>query len=159
MNGKIYEACKCRECTSACERCPGWFSPEEAIKAMDAGLAGNMMLDWMSKDHKCKNFTYILSPAVVASGGQLAPEGDDFLQMLLGNWQKGECGFLVKGLCSIHDRGFKPLQCRAATHDDNDYIDNWAMAVLWDTAAGKAAVARWRKETGCTERIYGDPEQ
>lgn len=150
---KSYPACSCRDCTSGCLRAPGWFTPEEANKAMDAGRAPQMMLDWMTKENRpprfVKNNTYILAPAVLGCEGHLAPECDG-LDALLGLWRKGRCVWLSGDMkCEIHDSGYKPLQCRSATHNDEEFVDNYQMAVIWDTNEGKATVARWRKLTGC----------
>jgi hypothetical protein len=51
------EPCSCASCVSFCKR-PGWWTVDEAEKAIEAGLAGRMMLE-ISPEH---NFG-VLSPA------------------------------------------------------------------------------------------------
>lgn len=38
--------CRCPKCVECCERAPGWMTPEEAQRAIDAGRARDLMVDW-----------------------------------------------------------------------------------------------------------------
>ena len=38
--------CACGQCAAQCRVAPGWYAPDEARRAINAGLAGLMMLDY-----------------------------------------------------------------------------------------------------------------
>lgn len=132
--------CKCKACVTACERNPGWFGLDDAEAALNAGYGDRMMLDWLT-DYP--DSVYVLAPASIGFAKSLAPEGD-FAGMLAGRWCKGECVLLLNGLCTIHQTGFKPAQCRALTHKSS--MDNYEAADPWNSDRGRALVARWKEE-------------
>ena len=89
----------------------------------------------------------ILARASVGYEGEDAPEMP--LVALFSDWEKGQCTFLRKNRCEIHNSGFKPLQCRESLACDPDkatgYLDNYEMARLWKTMEAKAIVKKWKE--------------
>lgn len=142
--------CHCDACVSLCHNNPGWFTPEEAMQAMDAGLAHRLMRDWLEPGRKFGNTErlYVLAAASIRCEGQDAPEFS-FFELFMGFAKKGRCTFLdEKGLCTLHDSGFKPKQCRESLGCERKAgPDNYEMARYWDTEKGRAAVKRWETES------------
>lgn len=148
-------SCTCDMCVGARERNPGWFTPEEAMQAIKAGYARRMMRDWYVPDEHVASEhdkIYVLAPASQGFGGTDAPEIPEGLNLVAAMfWCKGRCTFLNKGLCEIHDSGFKPLQCRDAfccdegtrKYDRSDRDSNVSVAKLWNTEEGRAIVRAW----------------
>lgn len=131
------ESCTCEKCVKACERIPGWMTPDEARKAIDAGFAGRLMLDWWIEQNGEELF--VLTPAVVGrEGGQSAW------------WPGGRCTFLRDSRCEIHSSGFKPIHCRLAllcddTVNEKAFVDpKGDVAKLWHTETGRALIEKWR---------------
>lgn len=138
--------CDCEQCVRLCRCNPGWFTPAEAIQAMKAGLGHRLMRDWLEPSHKLGNSErlYVLAPASLGCEGKEAPELDNYFALLLGFAKKGRCTFLENDLCSIHDSGFKPKQCRECLGcQKNNGPDNYEMARHWDTEEGKQALEMW----------------
>lgn len=135
-------ACTCSECVEACTRNPGWFGPEDAEKALNAGLASKMMLDYWAGSPNI----YVLAPASQGREGTIAPEmtWHDAINAMFGDWHKGQCVLLKNNRCTIHDSGYKPYQCI-------NMCNNSPMRDMWDSKKGRALIARWRAETGCNE--------
>lgn len=153
-------SCTCTSCVSACQRNPGWMNPVEAVKAIEAGLAEKLMLDWLDPCSQVDNTEpiWVLCPAARSYGGSKAPEldgmlggGDDFMSSFFNPPYKGRCVFLSdKNRCLIHDSGFKPEQCRKVQVCAEDEVtkgqpDNYDMARLWDTDKGRAVVKQWKR--------------
>lgn len=146
-------SCVCDLCVQACETVPGWMLPDEAARAMDAGLTGRLMLNWeniLPNDRRL----YFLMPAVIGHEGA-ADEGDPV---------DGRCTFFVrsrraKGRCSIHDSGFKPVGCRTALLCGVGYgEDPYKVLAAWNTDEGRAVVARWKQLLGHDQhQPLGDP--
>lgn len=127
----------------ACESNPGWMSPEDAEKAMEAGLAGRMMRDWYVSGGNID----VLAPASIGCEGRDAPDMDlgSMLKFLIqGSWGKGRCTFLKDGLCELHDSGYKPMQCRESYCCKSEGPSNLEMSEMWDTPYGRQMVARWK---------------
>lgn len=139
--------CKCDRCVSLCRRNPGWMTPEEAQKAIEAGFAKSLMRDWLEPCDEVGNEEriYLLAPASEGCEGQDAPEFDFFTFLTNTNLCKGPCVLLEDGLCKIHDSGFKPIQCRENHgHGKDGYVvTNYDVAKLWDTEIGKQTLANW----------------
>ena len=143
--------CHCDECVRLCRGNPGWFTPAEAILAMEAGLGQRLMRDWLEPSHKLGNDEriYVLSAASLGFEGRNAPEIGDtpefcFAAFFLGYAKKGRCTFLENNRCAIHDSGFKPKQCRECLGcQKNNGPDNYEMARHWDTDEGRAALKMW----------------
>lgn len=153
MTGTV-DSCTCDVCVSCCETAPGWMTPEEAEKAMDAKMAMFLMKDWYvnSDEHD----TYVLCPACKGHEGDFAPTDDEifgssFMSRLLSNPTKMPCVLLTDGRCTIHDSGFKPEQCRTTLAcDDNSfkgYTTKKSIAAQWSTPKGLEILERWNKET------------
>lgn len=128
--------CTYNDCVQACKEHPGWFSPEDARAALDAGLGERLMLDWWVRTG---DNIELLSAPVEGHEGQNAP-----------SWPGGRCTFLVHDRCEIHFI-CKPLECVVSTcgeGDDESHLHH-EVAMLWDTDGGRALVARWREMVGC----------
>lgn len=126
-------SCQCNLCRLACQNRPGFPTPQEAQKAIDAGLAGRYMKDWYEEDNRN---IYMLAPAIRGREGKIAPM-----------WPVGTCNFLKDGNCEIHFSGFKPQQCRQAypckPKSEKGYFENSDMAKLWDSEEGKLVIINW----------------
>jgi hypothetical protein len=96
--------CSCTDCVQRCKEHPGWPTPEEAEKMLDADLASAMMLDWWDADESLP-YTEVLSPASVGYGGIRAPEltGDLWTFLRSPPPIRGACVFLREGLCEVHN--------------------------------------------------------
>jgi Fe-S-cluster containining protein len=158
--------CQCEKCVKLCTRNPGWFTPDEAQRAIATGLADQLMLDWLDEDERydIQHTIWILSPASQNCWGewhskQKAPDWDDMhddgVHWILGgqSW-KGPCIFLKDNLCRIHNTDFKPLECRSGRYcidGDADGSEHIAIGKLWDTDAARAIVADWKQKVGYVE--------
>ena len=129
--------CDCGACVAMCQANPGWPTPAEASVLLDAGLAGEMMLDWWEGDDAP---IYIVCPASEGYGGEKAPD--------LGWFQtkKGPCVLLDGARCGIYGQPGRPIECRHARHDRTSAADlqiHGDVAAAWDTDEGRAVVRRW----------------
>lgn len=127
--------CSCVECCSACKSYPGWMNFEEAKKAIDAGLANKLMLDYYTPDARYGNSEniWVLCPAIVGYEGKEAA-----------SWPEGKCTFFKNKKCTIHSSGFKPQQCRSTFICKNEGDDKKAFLPTWDTPKAKALIEQWR---------------
>jgi hypothetical protein len=143
--------CSCTDCVQRCKEHPGWPTPEEAEKMLDADLASAMMLDWWDADESLP-YTEVLSPASVGYGGIRAPEltGDLWTFLRSPPPIRGACVFLREGLCEVHNTDFKPFECRYHHHAFDQPTIHLAAAASWNTPEGKALVERWKREVGYT---------
>src|SRR5512146_176267 len=87
------EPCGCPICLSYCTR-PGWWTVEEAARALEAGLGDRMMLE-MAPD---RSFG-VLSPAFKGNEQYFA----------LTEHASGGCTFLNGDRCALHGTGLQPL--------------------------------------------------
>jgi len=126
------EPCRCDICKSYCLR-PGWWTVQEAFRAMDAGYGNRMMLEI------APDMTFgVLSPAFGGCEGKLA----------LQEYARNGCGFLKNGLCELHGTGHEPLECLYCHHLRKG-LGQQCHADLekdWQTAAGRALVKRWLEQ-------------
>jgi hypothetical protein len=131
--------CGCPVCQGYCIR-PGWWTVEEASRALLAGLGGRMMLE-MSPDHSIG----VLSPAF--KGCELDFAMDQF--------KERGCTFLQDGRCELHGSSLQPLECRFCHHDRPGQGPKCHADIArdWDTAAGRALVVQWAKQTGFWVRL------
>jgi hypothetical protein len=132
------EPCACDVCLVYCRR-PGWWTVEEAGRALDAGRGGRMMLE-MSPD---KSFG-VLSPAFSGCEGNFA----------LHVFSDRGCTFLTQNRCELHGTGLQPLECRFC-HHDRPGLGSKCHADIekdWNRPAGRALVVRWSKVTGFLTR-------
>jgi len=156
-----------------CKR-PCWPTPMEAVRLMDAGYAGRLMLDafpasgtddidgegkWLAtateilcpssrgfagKALDWREFNEVAKARLIASFLRVAPPRKTFPT------HRG-CTFFYKGLCRLHDTGMKPLEGVLAAHGpkwagEQGAAVHAAIATLWRSDEGRAAVARWKKE-------------
>ena len=132
------EPCSCEVCLGYCAR-PGWWTVEEAGRAIQAGYAPRMMLELAPE----RTFG-VLSPAFTGCEGgfatnECAPNG---------------CNFLKNGLCELFGTGVQPLECRFC-HHDRPGLGPKCHADLekdWHTSAGQALVEKWIRQTGFWSR-------
>ncbi len=133
------EPCACDQCRSFCER-PGWWSVEGAEAAVQAGLAGRMMLE-MAPGAAFG----VLSPAFKGNEGTFARQ----------EFASNKCGFLKNSLCELHGSGLQPLECGFCHHErpGQGQLCHAALEEDWHTARGQALVVEWGRLTGFIERI------
>jgi len=156
MSGTL-ESCTCEKCVECCKRAPGWMLPEEARGAMRAGMADKLMMDWFTPDSEYGNREniYSLCPATSAfgsggfgCGGTHAPTTDEIFGngfSIFGRRQNPiPCGLLKDNLCSIHDSGFKPIECRMVRGCTDDNTTRREVVKSWDTDEGRAVIAEWK---------------
>jgi hypothetical protein len=132
-------SCACEVCLTYCRR-PGWWTVDEAARAIEAGYGGRMMLE-MSPD---RSFG-VLSPAF---------EGNEVDFALQRHASRG-CTFLKDDRCELHATGVQPLECRFCHHDRPGQGPRCHADIErdWNSDAGRALVARWARSTGFWERL------
>lgn len=116
---------------------PGWWTVQEAQKAIDAGYAPRVMLE-MAPDLSFG----VLSPAFKSCEGGFA------LQEFYGCG----CTLLKNNLCELFDSGFSPLECRFCYHERKgpgqchaDIEKDWRVS-------GEQLVKKWVRLTGLWEQ-------
>jgi hypothetical protein len=132
------EPCSCDICMNYCRR-PGWWSVEEATRALEAGYASRMMLE-MSPE-----LTFgVLSPAFKGNEREIS------LQI----YASHGCTFLKDNLCELFGTGLQPLECRFCHHSRPGLGPKCHAALEkdWYGPAGQRLVILWGRETGCFER-------
>ena len=130
--------CSCDVCKTYCKR-PGWWTVEEAEKAVEAGYALRMMLEVP------KDFSFgVLSPAFMGCEGNFA----------LQEYAVRGCCFLKDGLCELHGTGFQPLECRFCHHDRRGQGQTCHEAIEndWHTPRGQRLVIKWAAMTNLWQR-------
>jgi hypothetical protein len=130
-------ACACEVCLGYCIR-PGWWTVEEAGRAVEAGYAARMMLE-MSSD---RTFG-VVAPAFPGC------------EVAFADYRLSGCTFLVDGRCELHGSGLQPLECRYCHHTrpGKGLGCHTAIGQEWDSTPGRALVVRWAKLTGFWERL------
>jgi len=128
------EPCSCETCVSYCKR-PGWWTPEEAEKAIECGFAGRMMLEIAPEF----NFA-VLSPAF--KGNELQYSSRVFAD--------NGCTFLMNKRCELFNTGFQPLECRFCHHkrQGQGKMCHHDIEILWNTEKAKRIIVRWGNNTG-----------
>jgi len=127
-------SCSCNICQSYCSR-PGWWTVQEATRAIEAGYWKRMMLE-LSPD-----FTYgVLSPAFKGC------EQDFAIQ----EYSKLGCNFYSKGMCELYDTGLIPLECRFCHHLRKGLGEkcHHDIGEEWNTPLGHILVNEWILKTG-----------
>lgn len=132
------EPCSCEICLSYCSR-PGWWTVEEASKAVDAGLEDRMMLEISPE----KDFA-VLSPAFRGNECNYA------FEIFSGEG----CTFLKKNRCELFGTDLQPLECRFCHHARKGkgrecHLD---IAREWNSESGKRLIVRWGNKTGFWQR-------
>ena len=133
------EPCSCSICVSYCRR-PGWWTVDEAARAIDAGYADRMMLE-MSPDR----LFGVLSPAFRGCEVQFA----------MNQYASNGCTFLKDERCELHASDLTPLECRFCHHDRPNQGPRCHADIErdWNTAAGRALVVRWSNLTDFWARL------
>jgi hypothetical protein len=132
------EPCSCERCVSFCKR-PGWWTVDEAEKAMEAGLAGRMMLE------VAPELTFaVLSPAFKGNEVNYA------MQI----YSEQGCTFLKNDRCELFGTGNQPLECRFCHHDraGEGKLCHADIEIDWNTEKGKRLIVRWGNQTGFWQR-------
>ena len=127
------EPCSCPVCVSYCRR-PGWWTVEEAARAIEMGYSSRMMLE-MSPD---RSFG-VLSPAFRGCEVQFA----------VNEYATRGCTFLKNERCELYGTGLTPLECRFCHHGRLGQGPRCHADIGrdWNTAAGRALVVRWSNLT------------
>lgn len=131
------EPCSCEICVNYCSR-PGWWTVEEAAKAIEAGYSNRMMLEISPE------LTFgVLSPAF---------KGNELKVALQAHSQNG-CTFFQNNLCELFGTGFQPLECRFCHHTRQGLGQKCHSDIekFWYTKEGQKLVIRWMKLTGFIE--------
>lgn len=126
--------CSCEICRSYCKR-PGWWTAEEAARAVEAGYGKRMMLEM------APGFAFgVLSPAFKGCETQFA----------FNEYASNGCTFLMDGKCELHGTGHQPLECRYCHHERVGMGPRCHADIErdWNTSAGRALVVMWSKTVG-----------
>jgi hypothetical protein len=128
------EPCSCDICRSYCQR-PGWWTVEEAEKAISEGKANRMMLEISPE----KTFG-VLSPAFKGNEANIA------LQFL----SKNGCTFYNKDRCELFGTGLQPLECRFCHHDRKGLGKKCHSDIEkdWQNKKAKILIVEWGRITG-----------
>lgn len=124
------EPCCCDICINFCMR-PGWWTVEQAAKAMESGYSKHMMLEI------APDLTFgVLSPAFKGCEGKIA----------LNEYAKNGCNFLKNNLCELHNTSIMPLECRFCHHDKIGMGRQCHLDIEkdWHTSQGQRLVRRWQ---------------
>ena len=121
--------CSCYVCRSFCKR-PGWWTVQEAARALAAGYGGRMMLE-LSPD---RTFG-VLSPAFSGCEGLFAFQ----------EYAQNGCCFFQNGLCTLYSTDLEPLECRFCHHErmGEGHLCHAALERDWNTPEGQALVKQW----------------
>lgn len=134
------EPCSCEICLAYCAR-PGWWTVDEATRALEAGCGNRMMLEISPE------FTFgVLSPAFKGCEKSFATNP----------FAKNGCNFLRNDLCELYGTGHQPLECRFCHHDRRG-LGPKCHADLekdWKTPAGQTLVEKWVKQVGLRSRVF-----
>jgi hypothetical protein len=130
--------CSCDICLSYCQR-PGWWTVEQATRAIDAGYSDRMMLEISPE------LTFgVLSPAFKGSEGNIA------LQI----FARQGCTFLKENLCELFGTGLQPLECRFCHHTRRGLGMKCHSDIEkdWYSKKGQKLIIRWNKIMQVFER-------
>lgn len=134
------EPCSCNICLAYCAR-PGWWTVEQASRALDAGYGDRMMLEMAPE------LTFgVLSPAFRGCERSIATN----------QFAKNGCNFLKENLCELFGTGHQPLECRFCHHDRKGQgpICHVDLEKDWKTPAGQVLVEKWIKQVGLRYRFF-----
>jgi hypothetical protein len=132
------EPCSCEQCVSFCKR-PGWWTVDEATKAIETGLANRMMLE------VAPEFSFgVLSPAFKGNEANYA------LQL----YSEQGCTFLKENRCELFGSGNQPLECRFCHHNRKGEGQKCHADIEndWNTEKGKRLIVKWGNITGFWQR-------
>jgi hypothetical protein len=130
--------CSCDICKSYCQR-PGWWTVEEAIKAINGGLANRIMLEISP----CQNFG-VLSPSFKGNEANYALE----------IFSTRGCTFFQNGLCELFGTGLQPLECRFCHHERFGLGKKCHLDIEkdWNTKQAKRLIVKWGNIIGLWQR-------
>ena len=125
------------------------MTPIEAQAAIDAGHAKRLMLDYWTGEPPI----FVLCPSSQGHAGKRAKNTNEifgklsFIELLCGakGNPQGRCTLLKKGLCAIHSSGYKPIECRTASHDDKNYVRREEIQKMWDNSEAQSLARKWMK--------------
>ena len=123
------QPCSCVVCRAYCKR-PGWWTVEQAARAIKAGYGARMMLE-LSPDRRFG----VLSPAFLGCEGGIA----------LQEYASNGCCFLENGLCELHGTGHEPIECLYCHHlrSGKGQSCHTDLEKDWKTPAGQTLVKTW----------------
>jgi hypothetical protein len=132
------ESCTCEKCVSFCKR-PGWWTVDEAARAIFSGYARRMMLELSPE----RTFG-VLSPAF---------KGNEVNFALQVNSING-CTFLYDNRCELFGTGLMPIECRFCHHDrvGQGVECHTAIENEWKGNEAKRLIVRWGNITGFWEK-------
>jgi hypothetical protein len=128
------ESCSCEVCLGYCAR-PGWWTVEQAARALEAGYGNRMMLEIAPE------LTFgVLSPAFKGCEKSIATN----------QFSRNRCTFLRDDRCELYGTGHQPLECRFCHHERRGrgtkcHAD---LEKDWKTTAGQELVEKWIIQTG-----------
>ena len=134
------DPCACETCLSYCVR-PGWWTVEEAARALEASYGNRMMLE------VAPELTFgVLSPAFMGCEKSIATN----------QFAKNKCTFLKNDRCELYGTGLQPLECRFCHHERRGLGPKCHAALEkdWKTPAGQALVEKWIKQVGLRYRVF-----
>jgi len=127
------DPCTCEICLGYCVR-PGWWTVDQAARAIEAGYGDRMMLEMAPE------LTFgVLSPAFKGCERTFATN----------LFAHNGCNFLNGERCELYGTGHQPLECRFCHHERRG-LGLKCHADLerdWKTPAGQALVQKWIKQT------------
>ncbi|MBK9601509.1 MAG: hypothetical protein IPO36_06625 [Anaerolineales bacterium] len=132
--------CGCKICLAYCAR-PGWWTVEEASRAMEAGYGNRMMLEIAPE------LTFgVLSPAFKGCEKFYATE----------QFSRNGCTFLKEDRCELYGTGHQPLECRFCHHERRGLglKCHAALEKDWKTPDGQVLVERWIRQVGLRDRLF-----
>lgn len=128
------EPCTCEICVAYCAR-PGWWTVEQASRALDAGYGNRMMLE------VAPELTFgVLSPAFKGCERSIATN----------QFATKGCTFFKNERCELFGTGHEPLECRFCHHTRKG-LGTKCHADLekdWKTPAGQLLVEKWIRAAG-----------
>ena len=130
--------CSCDICLNYCRR-PGWWTVEQATRAIDAGYANRMMLE--------------MSPELTFGVLSAAFKGNEE-NVAMNLFEDQGCTFLKDNLCELFGTGFQPLECQFCHHTRRGLGKKCHSAIEndWFSQAGQRLVIKWCKLTRIFER-------
>jgi hypothetical protein len=114
---------------------PGWWTVEQAARALEAGYGKRMMLE-MAPD-----FSFgVLSPAFKGCEMKFA----------YNEYASAGCTFFVADQCELHETGDQSLECGFCHHERTGMGPRCHADIEkdWNTPKGRALVVRWSELVG-----------
>lgn len=146
-------SCTCSQCAAACRHIPGLFTPLEALRAIRAGHATDLMVVGYRPEKRNGRAWGETFEAMMPRSYPSRPRGSGTTPIdpheRRDNYDAaGTCIFFnVDNLCEIHDSGFKPFECRGSKlcKPEVGVTDEQRLGP-WQTAVGRLVIKIWRDE-------------